>query len=314
MCRGSPPPFSKVVRVTNNGTALAAVAAGALSADCTVEFQQAGVVTGMAGVSLGDGTVGAMSSLALRLLINERDRALTRNKTSEDYLLFAYLFGLQGQREAPLGRKVIDHQKYSATFQHVAAAGGPWIPELDFFFLDRELAELSDRYRSFFAASQADPNARPDYSVGTFAQAVHGYLRVTGFPVLTAGAGLNATPIVFEFQEEGLVVGLSGVAVGSGTAAGMASLGVQISPADMSQAITSNGQGLDVANFGCLFGLDGSRVAPLLRRVRRNEKWTFQVRNDSQAGVAYTPEMGIWFVDRRLALMDPDLAVFVGGR
>lgn len=115
--------------------------------------------------------------------------------------------------------------------------------------------------------------------------------RVSGLAsIAAAGTG---TAVTFTWQYPGFVISMLACALGDGSDAGLASLGMQLTVGDANEAIFSDGAS---GSFVQLMNIHGRSFQPfLLRRwVHQSEIWTVQF-NNSHAANAYTPAVAFHF-------------------
>lgn len=118
------------------------------------------------------------------------------------------------------------------------------------------------------------------------------FIRVNGLQQLAAGA--IGTSVAVKFPEDGFVIGISPVPRGDGTAAGFASLALQLLVGQEQGAMTTNGDAADYVLFSSFIGTNPIGFSPMIRRVQQNDTWSVVCRNYS-VGTAYTPEVTFAF-------------------
>lgn len=309
-CSGLPI-FTRIVRVTNQGTAIGAVAPGAKTPECQVEFQADGIVQGAAGTSVDDGSALTQATMGLQLIVNDTEEILTVNGKSQDVTNFATLFGQNAQRILPLRRKVYAHQKWSTLIQNLST--GTPKPEMAYFHLDAAYADRLDEYAGIFGGTDQDRVPIPESVYSALVHNVSRWYRVPGFSALTTGAIQG--PIPLQWPEDGLVIGLSMQSISQISARTMSGLYVSIMADDNATALVTNGIQQDYVSAAVLCGTQNDRIAPLCRRVKRDQRWSFYVQSSTALlDYAYTPDINLAFVNDALALKIPELAPLVALR
>jgi hypothetical protein len=118
------------------------------------------------------------------------------------------------------------------------------------------------------------------------------FFRVNGLSAIGPGATGSAQAI--RFTEEGYVIGVTAVPRGDGTAAGFASLAIQLIVGQEQSAFTSNGEAADFVVIAAMVGTNPVGFCPIIRKVYRNDTWSVQGRNYHAANT-YTPEVTFAF-------------------
>jgi hypothetical protein len=135
-------PFTKCVNVP----ALASAAAGATTPAQLVEFQQDGLVIGMRCCATAWSAVDAlgasrpMSSLGIRIAVNDNENELSTDGQGTVFTPFANLVGFNGDNPAMLMRWVKAHQKWSVSVKNSDSAN-TYTPAVTFYFMDRAQAK-----------------------------------------------------------------------------------------------------------------------------------------------------------------------------
>lgn len=116
-------------------------------------------------------------------------------------------------------------------------------------------------------------------------------MTVAGLASIAAGG--TGTGVTFTWQYPGFVLSMLGCALGDGSDAGLASLGLQLTVGDANESVFSNGA---AGAFVPLMNIHGRSMQPfLLRRwVHQSEIWTIQF-NNSHSANAYVPSLAFHF-------------------